>query len=635
MTARGEQRPLRIVIVGHVDHGKSTLIGRLLYDTGSLPDGKREEIEAASKNRGTETLEWSFLLDSFQAERDQAVTIDSTRIRFSTKARDYVIIDAPGHREFLKNMVSGAAAADAAILVVDAAEGIKEQTRRHAHILSLIGIKQVAIAVNKMDAVKFDPGRFGALAGEADSLLQGIGITPLHVVPVSARHGDMIAEAGANMKWYKGKPLTGVLDDFKMPPPADALPLRFPVQDVYRQGETRIIAGRVESGLLRTGDTLLFSPGNEKAVVRSIEVWPPDKNKTRARAGECVGITIDEKLFIERGHIASHDGKNEPPALSNVFRARIFWLAAEPLRVGDIYTAHIGTHEAAVTVQSVDRIAEAQDLSWSDKSGEVARNAVAEITLRGRELLPLDSYAGNPQTGRVVLYKGHDIAGGGTIGIEGYPDQRRNAPKSQNIQAVRHLTSQDERARRNSHKGGIFWLTGLSGAGKSTLAMRVEKALFDRGMNAYVLDGDNIRHGLCSDLGFSPEDRMENIRRVGEVAALMADAGLVAITAFISPYRADRDRARRAAPDRFHEIYVRADLATCEKRDPKGLYKKARRGEIADFTGIGSPYEPPENPDLIVDTQAGDIEACLKQVVDYIERHMTAPAERSRRREDR
>lgn len=618
---------LRVVIVGHVDHGKSTLIGRLLYDTNSLPDGKAEEIKKISEKRGADAVEWSFVLDAFQAERDQAVTIDTTQIWFSTQQRDYVIIDAPGHREFLKNMISGAAAADAAILVVDASEGVQEQTRRHAYLLHLLGLRQVAVVINKMDLVGHDTERFAEISKQVIAYLDSLGLTATHIVPISARHGDMIAERGDQLSWYNGKTLTGVLDSFEVEMPPISRALRFPVQDVYRYDGRRIIVGRVETGILRKGDKILFSPTNETATVESIEVWPADEAKVQAHAGESIGITLDERIFVERGHIGSHE-KN-PPLLSNVFKANIFWLSSNPLKVGNSYKIRYGTYEAMVSVQSIDMVIDTQDLEQDHEGADVPRNAVAEVTLRARELLPLDPYVDNARTGRVVFYENYDVVGGGTISMEGYADQRRiETPKAENIYAVEHLMSYETRARQNGHYGAVFWFTGLSGAGKSTLAMAVEKALFEKGYHTYVLDGDNVRHGLCSDLGFSPEDRAENIRRVGEVAALQADAGLITISSFISPYRADRERARRAAPARFHEIYVKADLKTCENRDPKGLYKKAREGKIKDFTGVDSPYEPPENPEIVIDTQNNDLETCVTQVVSYIEDQILLPEEK-------
>lgn len=622
-------RHLRVVIIGHVDHGKSTLIGRLLHDTGSLPAGKAQELEKISKKRGFENIEWAFALDAFQAERDQNITIDTTQIWFSTKKRDYVIIDAPGHREFLKNMISGASAADAAILVVDAAEGLQEQTRRHAYLLHLLGLKQVSVVINKMDLVEFNPERFDALAKEVSSYLRELGLSARDIIPLSARHGDMLSGRGTNMNWYQGKTLTEALDAFDVAPPPLSLPLRFPAQDVYRydnKAKERIIVGRIESGILRKGDTILFSPTNEKAVVTSIEVWPENKNKTEAHAGEAVGITLDQKIFVERGHVGSHE--QNPPMLSNVFRAHIFWLSDKSLRVGNSYKIRYGTHESKVTVQSIDTMIDTQSLAHDRQGNMLARNMVGTVTFRARDILPIDPHSENARMGQLVIYDGYDVAGGGSLSMEGYADQRRAAtPRAQNLHSVDHLLDRRTRAQLKGHYGGVFWFTGLSGAGKSTLAMAVEKALFERGYHTYVLDGDNVRQGLNADLGFSPEDRAENIRRVGEVAGLMADAGLIVISAFISPYRSDRERARKAAPARFHEIYVRADLDTCEGRDPKGLYKKARAGQISGFTGIDSPYEAPENPELIVDTQNNDLYTCLDQVLTYIEQSMTVPRE--------
>lgn len=611
----------RVVIVGHVDHGKSTLIGRLLYDTQSLPEGKYEELVQICKNRGTDALEWSFVLDAFQAERDQAITIDTTQIWFSTDERDYVIIDAPGHREFLKNMVSGAAAADAAILVVDATEGVREQTKRHAYLLSLLGLRQVGVVINKMDMVDHSSETYAKVSKEVDDYLQSIGLSANYIVPISAREGDMISDRGDKMEWYKGKSLVNVLDAFEYDSPPLSRALRFPVQDVYRFGEERILVGRVESGILRKGDKILFSPTNEEAEITSIKTWPEDSSKVEAHAGEVTGIILDERIFVERGHIGSHS--ENPPMLSNVFRANIFWLAAKPLKVGNTYKVRYATVEATVTVQSIDLVIDTDDLGQNESAGEVTKNAVGEVTFRAQDMLPIDPYGDNQKTGRLVIYEDYDIAGGGAINMDGYPDQRLTSqPKSENIYMVDTLVSDETRIQLKGHNGGIFWFTGLSGAGKSTLAMAVEKALFERGFHTYVLDGDNVRHGLNQDLGFSPDDRAENVRRIGEVAALMADAGLIVISAFISPYQEDRNRARAAAPDAFNEIYVSADLATCEDRDPKGLYKKARAGEIPEFTGIDSPYEAPSNPEMVVDTQNNDIDTCVEQVLRYIDKRV-------------
>lgn len=612
---------LKIAIVGHVDHGKSTLVGRLFHDTGSLPEGKLEAIQAMCARRGM-PFEWAFLMDAFQAERDQGVTIDTAQIWFHTAKRGYVIIDAPGHREFLKNMVSGAANADAALLVIDALEGVREQSRRHGYLLSLLGIPQVAVAVNKMDAVAYAPERFAAIEAEYRAYLEELGIVPSCVIPVSAREGDNVATRSARTPWYRGPVVTEALDSFALPPSVAELPLRFPVQDVYKFDRRRIVAGRVETGRLKVGDTLLFSPSNKTARVATIEAWNGAAPRLEAAAGQAIGVTLDEPIFVERGEVASLEA--DPPVETDVFRGTLFWLAADPLVAGKRYKLKLGTLERPVVVQSVERVIDPNDLSR--KAGDaVPRNGLAEVILRTKGIVPLDEFRRNPRTGRFVLVDGYDIAGGGIIGMEGYPNQRGLVTvKATNVAEIGHRVSHGARAKFNHHQGGVLWLTGLSGAGKSTLALALEQRLFRKGYQVYVLDGDNLRSGLNANLGFSPEERAENIRRVGEVAALFADAGFIVVTAFISPYRSDRERARQASLERggaggFHEIYVKASLEACEKRDPKGLYRKAREGQIAEFTGVSAPYEAPETPELVVETDREAVEASLQKILDYVE----------------
>jgi len=616
----GQTRPpLRIVVVGHVDHGKSTLIGRLLYDTDSLPDGKFEELQRVSERRGM-PLEWSFVLDAFQAERDQAVTIDTTQIWFRSRSRDYVIIDAPGHREFLRNMVSGAASAEAAVLVVDAAEGVREQTRRHAYLLHMLGLRQILVVVNKMDVVGHAAQRFSEVRGEVERYLDDIGLSPSAVIPISAREGDNLARPSSRMLWYQGETLVDALDRFRpLAAPIDR-PLRLPVQDVYKFDERRIIAGRIESGILRVGDEILVSPANRAARVKSIEAWNAAVQPVEARAGQSVGITLEDQIFIERGDVISHIA--DAAKLSHVFRATLFWLASKPLTVGERYTLKLSTRQTPVTVERIEHVIDTQSLG-STAGDAVQRDEVAEVILRARETLSIDEHRDNPAMGRAVLLDRYDTVGGGVVDMRGYPDLRQGSEvRSTNVTAVEHLLTAETRAARNGHAGAVVWLTGLSGSGKSTLAMHLERRLFDKGYHVYVLDGDNVRRGLNADLGFGPEDRAENIRRIGELAALFADAGTIVITSFISPYRQDRDRARAAAPGRFHEVYVAADLSTCETRDPKGLYRRARAGEIKDFTGISSPYEAPESPDLVVDTTERAVDVCVDDLVRYVERNV-------------
>ena len=612
MSAQSEH--LKVAVVGHVDHGKSTLVGRLLHDTGSLPDGKLEAIQEVCRRRGV-SFEWAFLMDALQAERDQGVTIDTSQIWFHTAKRNYVIIDAPGHKEFLKNMVTGAAASDAALLIIDAEEGVREQSRRHGYLLHLLGVRQVAVAINKMDLVGYSRDRFAAIADEYREYLAGIGVTPTFIIPVSARDGANIVAERGEIAWWDGPTVLEALEQFENVTEPEGLPLRMPIQDVYRF-DKRVFAGRIESGSLRVGDRIVFSPSNRSGTVRSIEEWSADPQPTEAHAGESIGFTLDDQVFAERGEVVSHE--HEAPVETDVFRARLFWLGARPLTRDTRLLIKLNSAEAEVRVQEIERVIDTGDLSTA-AADQVERNAVAEVVLQADRMLALDEFSNSPATGRFVLVDGFDISGGGIVSMEGYADQRQmTTVRASNIQWVEHAISTDARARRNGHSGGVLWLTGLSGAGKSTLAVATERRLFNLGFQVYVLDGDNVRHGLNADLGFSPEERAENIRRVGEVGALMANAGMLVITAFISPYRSDRDRARRAASTGFHEVFVKADLAVCESRDPKGLYAKARSGAIKEFTGVSAPYEAPESPELVVDTAAMDIDASVDAIVEYV-----------------
>ncbi len=609
----------RIVVTGHVDHGKSTLVGRLFHDTDSLPDGKFEAIQASCRRRGID-FEWAFLMDAFQAERDQGVTIDSSQAWFRTKARDYTIIDAPGHREFIKNMLTGAAQADAALVVIDCLEGVQEQSRKHGYLLHLIGISHVVVAVNKMDANGYDQARFEEVEAEYRRFLAGLGIHDVHIVPVSAREGDNVVSRSGNMPWYKGLTLIDAVDTLPVHAPLNDQPLRMSVQDVYKYDNRRIIAGRIESGQLRVGDEVMFSPSNKTARIASLEVWPEDAEQPRrAVAGQSIGLTLDVQTFVERGDLMSHT--DDLPVETDVFEARVFWFGRKPLTAGATYKAKINTTEARLVVERITSIVNVDDLSVSDAE-HVERNQVADVVLRAKRILAVDEFESFARTGRFVLHEDHNIAGGGVIAMRGYADQRDLiTQRATNITRVSHGVDREEREKRNGHTGGVLWFTGLSGSGKSTLAVSLERRLFDLGYNAFVVDGDNVRHGLNANLGFSPEDRAENIRRVGELSALFARSGMLVITAFISPYRSDRERARTATGGHYHEIYIKADLATCEQRDPKGLYKKARAGEIPDFTGISAPYEAPDAPEFEVDTAAKSAEDCVDELISYVETH--------------
>ena len=603
-------------MAGHVDHGKSTLLGRLLYELGRLPPGKEEELAALSAKRGV-PLEWSFALDSLQAERDQAITLDTTRVRLRTPRREIVVIDAPGHKELLRNMVSGASAATAALLVLDVRTGNEEQTLHHARLLKLLGVRDIAVAINKMDLVDYAQDVFRRREREVRAALDKIGLQAKMIVPVSAREGANVCTKSSELRWYEGGTVLAALEALS-PAPQRELTLRIPVQDIYRSDERRVIAGRVESGELHVGDSLIFSPSGRSAKVAELLNWP-EPPASRVHAGDNASIVLDRPIIVERGDIASH--LDHPPKLTAVFDADVFWLSPTPLVSGRELTLNLATRTLGVRVQSVHHRFDPATLE-AHAASEVTATDVARVTLRAGELLALDDFAALPATGRFVLRDGLVTVGGGVIDASGYPDQRGLPEPAPEAIPIRHQVSAAERAARLRHSGAVVWLTGLSAAGKSTLAMLLERRLFDAGYAVFVLDGDNLRRGLNVNLGFSPEDRQENIRRIGEVAALFAEAGLICITAFISPYRDDRRRARTALKSgRFLEVYVKADLAVCEARDPKGLYRKARRGELKNFTGIDSPYEEPEAPEMVMDTNLRGPAACVDELVAYVAEH--------------
>jgi len=610
---------LKIVIVGHVDHGKSTFVGRLLHDTGWLPEGKVQELEAVARRRGV-PFEWANLMDALQSERDQNITIDTAQIWFRTPRRQYVIIDAPGHEEFLKNMVTGAANAEAALLLIDAREGVKENSRRHGYLLHLLGIRQMAVLVNKMDLEDYSQARFNQIESEYRAWLECIGLEPACFIPVSARHGDNLVGRSPRMPWWRGPTVVQTLDDFKTAELPKDQPLRFVVQDVYRFDERRILAGRVEAGTLRVGDKLLFCPLDKTSIVKSIERWNAP-SATEATAGESIGITLSEQVFVARGAVAAHE--TAPPFELSSFKARLFWLGKEPFKKGKSYKLKLATQEAECAVQSIEKVLNAATLETVSRGENelfVARHEVAELTLHTKRPIAFDIHADIAPTGRFVIVDGLDVSGGGIIAPDNYPRRTHDLhTKSDNIYWNRGRVTAQQREMRHRHAGCVLWLTGLSSAGKSTIATELERQLFNLGRQVYVLDGDRVRHGLCSDLAFSPEDRAENIRRVGEVAKLFADAGLICITAFISPYRADRDFVRRIMPPgKFIEVFVNAPLAVCEQRDPKGLYAKARAKEIKDFTGISAPYESPASPELELRTDQLTVPESVARILEFL-----------------
>ena len=610
-----ERQDMRIVIAGHVDHGKSTVIGRLLSDTGSLPLGKLEQIREKCR-RTAKPFEYAFLLDALKDEQAQGVTIDSARCFFKTEKRNYIIIDAPGHTEFIKNMVSGASRAEAALLVIDGLDGIQENSKRHGLYLSLLGIEQICVLVNKMDLVDYKEERFREIVEEYTAYLRQIHVEPNSFVPISGFHGDNIANLSDNMKWYAGKTVLETLDGFQNEELPIGRPFRMPVQDVYKFTENgdqrRIIAGTIESGRLHVGDSVVFYPSKKKSRVKTIECFP-DGTLDSASAAMAAGFTLEDQVYIRRGELAAIEGEPSP-RIGRRVKANLFWLGKQPLKKGNKYLFKIGSIKTGATVETVHYVMDGTDAGLLRKS-QIERHEVGECDLLLEKDIAFDISEELIASARFVLVDDYNIAGGGTILAELKPEQ-----EARNLFYSGGKVCYEERCKSLGQQGLVLWFTGLSGAGKSTIAIEVERELMNRRKHVYRLDGDNIRDGLNSDLGFTIRDREENIRRITEVAKLFYDSGMITLVSFISPLRSMRERARNLIGEKgFVEIYVKASLETCIERDVKGLYSKAMEGKIKDFTGVSSRYEEPDCPDLVIDTEHKTVQDCVDMVLDYLE----------------
>ena len=521
---------LNIVIVGHVDHGKSTLLGRLYADTGSLPDGKLDKVQAICRQQGKE-FEYAFLFDAFLEEQEQGITIDTARTFFIWKGRQYIIIDAPGHKEFLKNMISGAARAEAALLLIDALEGVKEQSKKHGYLLSLLGVRQFAVVVNKMDLVGYRQDVFEGIEKEYREFLGQFGAVPERIIPVSAKLGDNIANRSQAMAWYHGPTVLETLSFFTKERAWSEQPLRFPVQDVYKFDVRRILAGRIAAGRLKIGDHLVFSPSNKRANIRSVEAFNIEPPPTGAEAGQSVGITLDEQIFVERGEIATH--QEQLPLVSTAFRANLFWLGKRPLEKGRRYLLRVATREVDCEVAAIHRIIDTMDLNQQQGSTTVGRNQVAELTIRTKNPIAFDLSSSFEATGRFVLVDDYDIAGGGIVTEMVHDDQEflREEARRRDFAWVKGEVGIEERAQQYGHRAAIVLITGGRHAGKSFLAKKLEARLVADGRHAYLLDGENLRRGLDADLSEGERSQTtEMTRRYGEVARLLVDTGLIVVS---------------------------------------------------------------------------------------------------------
>jgi len=587
---------LRFITCGSVDDGKSTLIGRLLSDSNMIFDDQRVALAADSRKLGTRgsEIDYALLLDGLAAEREQGITIDVAYRYFGTARRKFIVADTPGHEQYTRNMVTAASTADLAVLLIDARKGLLVQTRRHSHLVALLGIRHVVLAINKMDLVGHAQDVFERIEADYRAFAQRIGLDDIAVIPVCAAHGDNVVEPSTNMPWYSGPTLlqqleTVVIDEHRL----QTLPLRMPVQWVNRpNADFRGYAGTLASGVVRPGQRVRVQPsGRESIVVRIVSA---DGDLAQAVAHQSVTLTLADELDISRGDLIS--AADDPAEVAAQFRATLVWMHEQPMLCGRGYLMKIGTRTVAASVLRLKHKLNVDTLEHA-AAERLELNEIGMTELDVDRPIPFDTYANNRETGGFILIDkiSHATVGAGMLNFA--------LRRAHNIHWQAVTVTKAARQQLAGHRSAVVWLTGLSGAGKSTIANLLEKRLHAHGVRTYLLDGDNLRHGLNKDLGFTAEARVENVRRVAEVARLMVDAGVVVIAAFISPFRAERRMARELmGAGEFIEVFVSTPLAVAEQRDAKGLYKKARRGELKNFTGIDSPYEPPEAADVVLDT---------------------------------
>ncbi|MCA3361840.1 MAG: sulfate adenylyltransferase subunit CysN [Roseomonas sp.] len=599
---------LRFITCGSVDDGKSTLIGRLLHDCGLIFEDTYTKLRTDSQRPGTsgDALDFALLLDGLEAERQQGITIDVAYRFFATPQRSFIVADTPGHEQYTRNMATGASTASLAIILVDATKGLLPQSRRHSIICSLLGIRHIVLAINKMDLVGFDAARFGAIVAEYRSFAEALGFRDITAIPVSARRGDNIASLSDNTPWYRGPHLLAHLEALDVAADDAAKPFRFPVQWVNRPNASfRGFAGIVASGRIAAGDAIMLAVTGAQSLVARIVA--ADGDLAEAVAGQAVTLTLADEIDIARGDMLV--APSARPETADQFAADMLWMGQEALLPGRDYLLRIGH---AWTTARVTSLRHRLDLTTREHKAarQLEMNDIGLCHLASLQPLSFDPYAENRATGAFILVDRftHETVAAGMI--------RHGLRRATNIHRAAFSIDKTARSERYGQCPVLLWFTGLSGSGKSTIANLVEQALFAAGRPCYSLDGDNLRHGLCRDLGFTAADRVENIRRAGEVAKLFLDAGLIVLASFISPFRAERQMLRELiGAEDFLEIHVDASLETCMARDPKGLYAKAKAGLIPNFTGISSPYEAPENPNIHLKTSDFTAEACAEQVL--------------------
>jgi len=601
---------LRFLTCGSVDDGKSTLIGRLLYDTKLIFEDQLATLKNDSRKFGTtdDDFDFALLVDGLEAERE-GITIDVAYRFFSTPRRKFIVADTPGHAQYTRNMATGASTADLAVVLIDARQGVLTQTRRHSFIASLLGIRHIVVAVNKIDLVDFSKDAFDRIVADYMSFAKDLGFASIQAIPLSARFGDNVSSPSSRIGWYEGPYLLEYLETVRLEADSIGKPFRFPVQYVNRPNlDFRGFAGTVASGSIAEGDTVVVAKSGKQSKVKRIATY--DGDLARATEGQAVTLVLEDEIEVSRGNMLV--GAEARPEVADRFSANIVWFGEEALQPGRSYLLRTETDQTPVTISEIKYRTDVNTFA-REEATRLDLNEVGLCHLQTADQIVFDPYSDNRVTGAFVLI---DRLTNATVGA-GMIDQALRQATNVHLQAF-DLDKQ-ARAAQKFQKSAVLWFTGLSASGKSTIANRLEQRLHALGKHTYLLDGDNVRHGINSDLGFSDEDRAENIRRVGEVAGLMADAGLIALVSFISPFRSERDRVRSRLPEgEFIEIFVDTPIEECMARDPKGLYAQALRGEIKAFTGIDSPYEAPLSPELHLNTAGRDIDELVAEVEKYL-----------------
>jgi bifunctional enzyme CysN/CysC len=610
MTQQAQQDLLRFITCGSVDDGKSTLIGRLLWEAQQVFDDQITALQADSKRHGTQgqDIDFALLVDGLAAEREQGITIDVAYRYFATPRRKFIVADTPGHEQYTRNMVTGASTADVAVLLIDARQGVLTQTRRHAYLVSLVGIKQVILAVNKMDLVGYSKDVFDVIVGDFNALAQSLGFKGITPIPLSALKGENITERSGLTPWYQGPTLMGSLETVQVDKPTQKKAV-FPVQWVSRPNASfRGFSGTLAAGQLTVGAPLQITASGQTATLSRIVT--ADGDLDAAQAGDAVTLVLDREVDSSRGDVIAL--AEQPLEMTDQFEATLVWLQDEPGHIGRAYELKLANQWARASLTSLKYRVDVNTQAH-ESCKRLALNDIAVANLALSKPLVFAPYEENHTLGGFILVDKftHATVAAGMI--------RHNLRRAQNVHRQALSINREDRERLNGHQGKVIWFTGLSGSGKSTLANTLEKELHAQGKRTYILDGDNIRQGLNKDLGFTDADRVENIRRVAEVAKLMMDAGLIVMTAFISPFRAEREMARELIGDEnFIEVFVDTPLEVCEQRDPKGLYKKARRGQLPNLTGVNSPYEPPLNPDLVLSQAHAELKEVAKSIASLL-----------------